>query len=49
MVLEVAALDIILGQEANFRRSFAVALESIVSMPGYLSHELKRSIENPSR
>ena len=49
MILEVAILDVISGQESDFQRSFAEAQEIISSMPGYISHELKRCIEKPSR
>jgi heme-degrading monooxygenase HmoA len=49
MILEVAILDVISGQESDFQRSFAKAQKIISSMPGYVSHELKRCIEKPSR
>ena len=49
MVLEVAILDVIPGQESDFLTSFDEARKIISSMPGHLSHELKRCIENPSR
>ncbi|NET06013.1 MAG: antibiotic biosynthesis monooxygenase [Symploca sp. SIO2B6] len=49
MILEVAILEVIPGQEADFECSFAEAKKIISSMPGYLSHELKRCIEKPSR
>ena len=49
MILEVAILDVIPGQESDFQRSFAEAQKIISSMPGYISHELKRCIEKPSR
>lgn len=49
MILEVAILDVIPGQESDFQRSFAEAQGIISSMPGYVSHELKRCIEKPSR
>jgi len=49
MILEVAALDVIPGQERDFENSFAEAEKIIVSMSGYVSHELKRCLEKPSR
>lgn len=49
MILEVAILDVRPGQESNFQRSFSEARKIISSMPGYISHELKRCIEKPSR
>ncbi|MCG6970828.1 MAG: antibiotic biosynthesis monooxygenase [Gammaproteobacteria bacterium] len=49
MILEVAILDIIPGQESDFQCAFAEAQEIIASMPGYINHELKRCVEKPSR
>ena len=49
MILEVAILDVIPGQEASFQDSFGKAQEIISSMPGYLNHELRRCIEKPAR
>ena len=49
MILEVAILDVIPGQEADFQRSFAEASGIIASMPGYVSHQLKRCVEKSSR
>ena len=49
MVLEVAVLDVRAGQEADFESAFGQAQAIISGMPGYLSHQLQRSIENPSR
>ena len=49
MILEVAPLDVIPGQETAFEAAFATASEIIASMNGYISHELHRCIEHPSR
>jgi heme-degrading monooxygenase HmoA len=49
MILEVAILDVVPGQESDFEASFARAQNIIASMSGYISHELKRCIEKPSR
>ncbi len=49
MILEVAILDVIPGKDSGFQKSFAEAEKIISSMTGYLGHELKRGIENPSR
>ena len=49
MVLEVAILDVVPGQETEFQASFAQAQGIIVSMPGYISHNLRRCVEKPSR
>ena len=49
MILEVAVLDVVPGQEIEFQASFARAQNIISSMPGYISHNLRRCIEKPSR
>ena len=49
MILETAVLDVIPGRESDFERSFADAQRILRSMKGYISHELKRGIEKPSR
>ena len=49
MILEVAVLDVVPGRESEFQRSFEQAQRIIASMNGYVSHELKRCIEKPSR
>ncbi len=49
MILEVATLDVKSGQEKEFELAFEKAQEIIVSIPGYISHELQRCIENSSR
>ena len=45
MILEVATLRVRPGQAAEFESAFREAQAIIVSMPGYLSHELQRCIE----
>jgi heme-degrading monooxygenase HmoA len=49
MILEVAILNVIAGQENAFLEAFLTAQEIIKNIPGYLSHQLKRCIENDSR
>ncbi len=49
MILEVATLDVIPGREREFEAAFATASEIIASIDGYLSHEVQRCVENPSR
>lgn len=49
MVLEVAILDVISGQEAAFEAAFEKARGIIAGMPGHRSHQLQRCLENPSR
>jgi heme-degrading monooxygenase HmoA len=49
MILEVAVLDVVPGQETEFQASFSQAQNIISSMPGYISHKLGRCMEKPSR
>jgi heme-degrading monooxygenase HmoA len=49
MILEVAILNVIPGQEDAFLKAFAVAKDIISKMAGYISHQLKRCIENTSQ
>ena len=46
MILEIAQLQIKPGETAAFEAAFAQAQKIISSMPGYISHELQRCIEN---
>jgi heme-degrading monooxygenase HmoA len=48
VILEVALLNVIPGQEADFETAFAEAQAIIASMPGYIRHSLHRCVENPS-
>jgi heme-degrading monooxygenase HmoA len=45
VILEVALLTIRPGMEGAFERAFAKAERLISDAPGYLSHELRRSLE----
>jgi heme-degrading monooxygenase HmoA len=49
MILEVATLNVIPGQEDEFEAAFGKAQAIIASMPGYLSHQLHRCIEQSGR
>ncbi len=49
MILEVAVLDIKPNQNMAFEVAFKKAQNIIVSMNGYISHELQHSIENSNR
>ena len=49
MVLEVAVLDIKPGQNAQFEAAMAQAATLIASIPGYVSHEVQKCIEQPQR
>ena len=49
MITEHAPLDVRPGQEAAFEQAFARAKDLIAASPGFVSLELLRSIETPSR
>jgi heme-degrading monooxygenase HmoA len=49
MVLEVAILDVKQGLEDDFLNAFSKAQDIISKMSGYVSHQLKRCVENTSR
>jgi len=49
MVLELAILDVIRGREADFEQAFLEARGIIASMPGFVSLELQKCIEQPNR
>lgn len=49
MILEIATLNVIAGKEAAFEAAFRKASLIIAKMDGYISHQLQRCIENPSR
>jgi heme-degrading monooxygenase HmoA len=49
MILEVAILNVIPGQEDDFLKAFSKAQDIISKMAGYHSHQLKRCIEHASQ
>jgi heme-degrading monooxygenase HmoA len=49
MILEAVFLPVIPGKEAEFEAAFKQASSIIASMKGYVSHELQRCIEAPSK
>jgi heme-degrading monooxygenase HmoA len=49
MILEIAKLDVKIGQCEEFESAFKQAQMIISSMPGYISHQLQRCIECPNR
>jgi heme-degrading monooxygenase HmoA len=49
MILEVAVLDVKPGMTAEFEVAFSTASNIIAGMPGYISHELQRCMENTNR
>ncbi|MDE0838024.1 MAG: antibiotic biosynthesis monooxygenase [Kiritimatiellae bacterium] len=49
MITELATLDIIPGEETAFEQTWVEVECHIASAKGYLSHELLRGVESPSR
>jgi heme-degrading monooxygenase HmoA len=49
MIVEAALLTIRRGSELEFEAAFPAAIAVLASSKGYLSHELRRSIETPNR
>lgn len=49
MTLEVAILDVVPRKEIEFETAFEQASIIISGMPGYISHQLQRCVENGSR
>jgi hypothetical protein len=49
MILELAILDIGKGTCEDFEAAFRQASPIIASIPGYISHELRRCLEKPNR
>ena len=49
MILEVAILDVIPDQKADFETAFTEASAIISSIPGYISHQLQHSFEKVNR
>ncbi len=49
MVLEVAILNVVKGQENNFEKDFEIASQYISSIKGYLRHSLRKCIERENK
>lgn len=49
MILEVAILDVKPEQTVQFEQAFEQAQQIICAMPGYVSHQLQKCIENENR
>ena len=49
MVLEVAILNVIHGQELEFEKAFEQAQAIIENMQGYKSHQLQKCLENTNQ
>jgi heme-degrading monooxygenase HmoA len=49
MIMEIAQLTIRAGSEPQFEAAFSAAIKVLGGSKGYLSHELRRSLEAPNR
>ena len=49
MIVELAQIAVTPGREAEFEAIFPTAISVLGKSKGYLAHELRRSVENPSR
>jgi heme-degrading monooxygenase HmoA len=49
VILELAQITVRPSTEAQFESVFVEAIRLLAASPGYLSHELHRSIETPNR
>lgn len=49
MILEVAILNVIPGQQTRFEEAFSIAQKIVAGMPGYISHQLQRCLEQDNR
>jgi heme-degrading monooxygenase HmoA len=49
MILEVAVLNLRSGESGAFEQAFASARAILSSMPGYISHELQRCLEEEDK
>jgi heme-degrading monooxygenase HmoA len=49
MILEVAILNVKKGEEVHFERDFAIASQFIQSLAGYVSHSLRKCIEEENK
>ena len=49
MVLELAILNVVPGKEADFEHAFREAKGIIASMPGFISLDLQRCLEQENR
>ena len=49
VILEIALITVKPATEAQFEGVFPTAIRLLAESPGYLSHQLQRSIETPTR
>jgi heme-degrading monooxygenase HmoA len=49
VILEFAQITVKPSTEAQFEAVFPTAVRQLAQSPGYISHELQRSVETPTR
>jgi heme-degrading monooxygenase HmoA len=49
VILEIAQITVHASTEAQFEKIFPAAVRLLAASPGYIGHELQRSIETPNR
>jgi heme-degrading monooxygenase HmoA len=49
MIVELAQIAVTVGREAEFEGVFPAAIAVLAKSPGYLGHELRRSVETANR
>jgi heme-degrading monooxygenase HmoA len=49
VILEFAQITVKPSTEAQFEAVFPTAVQQLAQSPGYISHELQRSVETPTR
>jgi heme-degrading monooxygenase HmoA len=49
VIVEIAQITVTPGQEPLFEAGFARGIVWAAGSPGYLAHELRRSVEHPNR
>jgi heme-degrading monooxygenase HmoA len=49
MILEVAILNVIDGQEKQFEKDFEIAGQFISSVKGYIKHYLRKCLEKSNK
>lgn len=49
MILEMAILQVLKGEEHHFEKDFTIASQFIQSIPGYVNHSLRKCIEEENK
>jgi heme-degrading monooxygenase HmoA len=49
MIVELAVITVTAGRETEFEAVFPKAIAVLAKSQGYIAHELRRSVESPTR